>query len=60
MRTHRLHFRTPVAIVVAALLSLTPLTPVAHADSLQDIGKLMKQGQHSQPLSAVAAATGDY
>ncbi len=50
MRTHRLHFRTPVAIVVAALLSLTPLTPVAHADSLQDIGKLMKQGQHSQAL----------
>lgn len=47
MRTRLLSLRTPVAILTAALLTLAP---PAHADTLQDIGKLMKQGQYAQAL----------
>lgn len=47
MRTRLLSLRAPVAILAATLLAITPL---AHADTLQDIGKLMKQGQHAQAL----------
>src|ERR1035437_3768078 len=47
MTTYRFQFRTALAIIAVALLSLSPL---AQADALQDIGKLMKQGQHAQAL----------
>ena len=50
MSTRRLSMRTPIAIAVAALLALTSL---AHADTLQDIGKLMKQSQYTQALDKV-------
>ncbi len=47
MTIYRFQFRTIFAIIAFALLSLSPL---AQADALQDIGKLMKQGQHAQAL----------
>jgi tetratricopeptide (TPR) repeat protein len=47
MTTFRFSFRTSVFILAAALLSLAPL---AQADTYQDIGKLMKQGQFAQAL----------
>ncbi|MEN9358184.1 MAG: hypothetical protein RL695_2355, partial [Pseudomonadota bacterium] len=50
MSIRRLSLRTPLAIVAAALVALAP---PAHADSLQDIGRLMKQAQYSQALDKV-------
>lgn len=47
MSIRRLSMRTPIAIAVAALVAL--MSP-AHADTLQDIGKLMKQSQYTQAL----------
>lgn len=47
MTSYRFQFRAAFAIIAVALLSLSPL---AQADALQDIGKLMKQGQHAQAL----------
>lgn len=47
MTTFLSSFRTSFFVLAAALLSLTPL---AQADTYQDIGKLMKQGQLAQAL----------
>ncbi len=40
------------AALLAALLALAAAAP-AHADTLQDIGRLMKQGQHAQALEQI-------
>ncbi len=50
MSTRRFSMRTPITIAVAALVALTSL---AHADTLQDVGKLMKQSQYTQALDKV-------
>ena len=50
MTTSRLRLKTPLAIAAAVLLAFAPL---AHADTLQDIGKMMKQGQNSQALDRI-------
>ncbi len=50
MSTTRFRLKTPVAIAAAMLFGFAPL---AHADTLQDIGKMMKQGQNSQALERV-------
>lgn len=47
MRAPLFSLKASVAILTATLLTLTPL---AYADALQDIGKLMKQGQPAQAL----------
>ncbi len=40
-------FKSIAGLLAAAMIGFTP---IAHADALQDIGKLMKQGQHAQAL----------
>lgn len=50
MTTSRLRLKTPLAIAAAVLLAFAPL---AHSDTLQDIGKMMKQGQNSQALDRI-------
>lgn len=50
MTTSRFRLKTPVAIAAAVFFGFAPL---AHADTLQDIGKMMKQGQNSQALERV-------
>lgn len=40
-------FKSLVGLLAAATIGFAPL---AHADALQDIGKLMKQGSHAQAL----------
>lgn len=47
MTIHRFQIRAACAAIALALFSISPL---AQADALQDIGKLMKQGQHAQAL----------
>ena len=48
MKTRSLFARRRLAL--AATLALIGLSPAVHADSLQDIGKLIRQGQHAQAV----------
>lgn len=54
MSHSRNRLKTPLTALVTALTAaMFCLSPLAHADALQDIGKAMKQGQYPQALERV-------
>lgn len=54
MSLSRTRLKTPLTALVTALTAaMFCLSPLAHADALQDIGKAMKQGQYPQALERV-------
>ena len=49
----QIRFNAARLLASALSIALLALAPAAHADALQDIGKLVKQGQHAQALEQV-------
>ncbi len=49
----KIRFNAPRLLAFAVSAALFALAPAAHADALQDISRLVKQGQHAQALEQV-------
>ena len=49
----KIRFNAPRLLAFAVSAALFTLAPAAHADALQDVSRLVKQGQHTQALEQI-------